>query len=47
VVGMMLGAFIGARLLTIIKASSIRKLVIVLLLAAGVRALAKGLGIWT
>jgi uncharacterized membrane protein YfcA len=47
VIGMMLGAFIGARLLTIIKASSIRKLVIVMLLAAGVRALAKGLGIWT
>ena len=42
VIGMMLGAFIGARLLTIIKASSIRKLVIVMLLAAGVRALAKG-----
>ena len=35
VIGMMLGAFIGARLLTIIKASSIRQLVIVLLLAAG------------
>jgi len=46
VVGMMLGAFIGARLLKIIKASTIRKLVIALLLAAGVRALAKGLGLW-
>lgn len=46
VIGMMLGAFIGARLLTVIKASTIRKLVIVLLLAAGVRALAKGAGLW-
>jgi uncharacterized membrane protein YfcA len=46
VIGMMLGAFIGARLLTIIKASSIRKLVIVMLFAAGVRALAKGAGLW-
>ncbi|MDB5811661.1 MAG: Sulfite exporter TauE/SafE [Betaproteobacteria bacterium] len=47
VIGMMFGAFIGARLLTIIKASTIRSLVIALLLAAGVRALAKGLGLWT
>jgi uncharacterized membrane protein YfcA len=47
VIGMMLGAFIGARLLKILKASTIRTLVIVLLLAAGLRALAKGLGIWT
>jgi uncharacterized membrane protein YfcA len=47
VIGMMLGAFIGARLLRIIKAATIRKLVIVLLLAAGLRALAKGLGVWT
>jgi uncharacterized membrane protein YfcA len=47
VIGMMLGAFIGARLLRIIKASAIRKLVIVMLLAAGLRALAKGLDIWT
>jgi uncharacterized membrane protein YfcA len=47
VIGMMLGAFIGARLLRIIKASSIRRLVIVMLLAAGLRALLKGLGLWT
>ncbi|MEO7727608.1 MAG: sulfite exporter TauE/SafE family protein [Burkholderiales bacterium] len=46
VIGMMLGAFIGARLLTIIRASTIRKLVIAVLLAAGLRALAKGLGLW-
>ena len=47
VIGMMLGAFIGVRLLRVIKASVIRKLVIVMLSAAGLRALAKGLGIWT
>lgn len=46
VVGMMLGARIGARLLTVLKASLIRRLVIALLLFAGLRALLKGLGIW-
>jgi uncharacterized membrane protein YfcA len=43
----MLGAFIGGRLLKTLKASMIRKLVIVILLFAGVRALTKGLGWWT
>ena len=47
VIGMMLGARIGVRLLTVAKASSIRKLVIALLLFAGLRALGKGLGVWT
>ena len=47
VIGMMLGAFIGARLLRVVKAATIRKLVIAMLLAAGLRALTKGLGIWT
>lgn len=46
VIGMMLGAFIGARLLHVLKASVVRKMVISLLLFAGVRALLKGLGIW-
>lgn len=46
VVGMMLGARIGARLLTVLKASVIRRLVIGLLLFSGLRALLKGLGIW-
>jgi uncharacterized membrane protein YfcA len=46
VVGMMLGARIGARLLGVMKASSVRRMVLVLLLFAGVRALLKGLGIW-
>ena len=46
VIGMMMGARIGAHLLTILKASAIRNLVIVILLFAGVRTLLKGLGIW-
>jgi uncharacterized membrane protein YfcA len=45
VTGMMIGARIGARLLVILKASVIRRLVIVILLFAGVRTLLKGLGI--
>jgi len=47
VIGMMLGARIGARLLNVLKASVIRKLVVALLLFAGLRALLKGLGLWT
>lgn len=47
VVGMMLGAKIGARLLTVLKASLIRRLVIGMLLFAGGRALMVGLGIGT
>lgn len=46
VVGMMAGAKIGARLLRVLKASVIRKMVIALLLFAGFRALLKGFGIW-
>lgn len=46
IVGMMLGARIGARVLHVVKASVIRRLVMVLLVLAGLRALAKGLGIW-
>jgi uncharacterized membrane protein YfcA len=46
VIGIMLGARIGARLLTVLNASIIRRLVITLLLFAGLRALLKGLGIW-
>jgi hypothetical protein len=46
VVGMMAGAKIGARLLNVLKGSVIRKMVIALLLFAGLRALLKGLGIW-
>ncbi len=46
VIGMMLGAMIGARLLHVLRASVVRKMVISLLLFAGIRALLKGLGIW-
>jgi len=46
VVGMMLGAQIGARLLKVVPAALVRKLVIGLLLFAGLRALLKGLQIW-
>ena len=46
VVGMMLGARIGARLLNVLKGSVVRRLVIAVLLFAGARALLKGLGWW-
>lgn len=46
VVGMMLGAQIGARLLEVLPAALVRRLVIGLLLFAGLRALLKGLEIW-
>jgi len=46
VVGMMLGARIGARLLTVLKAAVVRRLVIGVLGFAGVRALLKGTGVW-
>ncbi len=46
VVGMMLGARIGARLLHVLPGPVIRRLVIAVLLFAGLRALLKGLGWW-
>jgi uncharacterized protein len=46
VVGMMLGAKIGARLLNVLKGSVVRRMVIAVLLFAGIRAMLKGLGIW-
>ena len=46
IVGVMLGARIGARLLRVTPAARVRAIVIVLLASAGVRALLKGLGIW-
>jgi uncharacterized membrane protein YfcA len=47
VLGVVLGARIGARLLTRVHSSVVRRVVVVLLLVAGLRALLKGLGIWT
>lgn len=46
VVGMMLGARIGAQLLGVLKGAAIRRLVIGVLLFAGLRALGKGTGLW-
>jgi uncharacterized membrane protein YfcA len=46
ILGVMLGARIGGRLVRTVQAATIRRLVIVLMLLAGGRALAKGLGIW-
>lgn len=46
IIGMMMGAMIGVRLLKVVKASAIRRMVIGMLLFAGLRALLKGLGIW-
>lgn len=46
IIGIMLGARVGVRLLTRIPASTIRVLIIVLLLVSGLRALLKGLGVW-
>jgi uncharacterized membrane protein YfcA len=46
IIGVMLGAKIGVRLLRVAPAATIRRVVIALLLVAGSRALLKGLGIW-
>ncbi|MBL8347449.1 MAG: sulfite exporter TauE/SafE family protein [Rubrivivax sp.] len=46
VLGMMLGARIGARLLDVLRGAVIRRLVITVLLFAGLRALLKGAGVW-
>jgi hypothetical protein len=46
IIGVMLGARLGARLLRVAPAAVVRRIVIALLLVAGARALAKGLGIW-
>jgi uncharacterized membrane protein YfcA len=45
IVGVMLGSFIGVRILARVKPAAIRYVVILLLLFAGIRALMKGLGI--
>jgi uncharacterized membrane protein YfcA len=44
--GMMLGARIGARLLDVLRGAVVRRLVIAMLLFAGTRALLKGTGVW-
>lgn len=47
VIGMMLGARIGAHVLRVVEAQTVRRLVIVLLFFAALRSLLKGLGVWT
>lgn len=46
VAGMMLGSIIGARVLNVVSAGSVRRLVLALMLFAGLRTLGKGLGLW-
>jgi len=45
IVGAMLGAFVGVRLLHVVSANIVRKVIILTLIAAGFRALLTGLGI--
>ena len=46
ILGVMLGSRIGARLLSSTPATTVRRLVIAVLLVAGLRALLRGLGLW-
>jgi hypothetical protein len=46
ILGVMLGARIGGRLLRTARAATVRRVVIALLVVAGSRALLKGLGVW-
>jgi uncharacterized protein len=46
IIGVMLGARIGVRLLRTVSVRGVRRLVVVLLLLAGLRAFLKGLGVW-
>ena len=47
IIGVMLGARIGVRLLRVAPAALVRRTVMALLLLAGSRALLKGLGVWS
>ena len=46
ILGIMLGARVGARLLHTMPAATVRRVVIVAMLIAGIRALLRGLGLW-
>ncbi|HUN67664.1 MAG TPA: sulfite exporter TauE/SafE family protein [Burkholderiales bacterium] len=46
ILGVVLGSRIGAALLRTLRAATVRRLVIVVMLLAGARALLRGLGIW-
>lgn len=47
IIGIMLGSMIGVRILAKTKPAAIRNIVITMLFFAGLRAMLKGLGIWT
>ena len=47
IIGAMLGARLGVRWLRTVSPVTVRRLVVVLLLVAGLRALLKGLGVWS
>src|SRR5262245_33361924 len=47
ILGVMLGSRIGARLLAVTPAETVRRVVVVAMLLAGARALLRGLGLWT
>ncbi len=47
IIGMMLGSMLGVRILARTKPAAIRNIVVTMLFLAGLRALLKGLGIWT
>jgi uncharacterized membrane protein YfcA len=47
ILGVMLGSRIGARLLAVTPTAVVRRIVVVAMLLAGVRALLRGLGLWT
>ena len=46
IIGVMLGARVGVRVLRVVSAGAVRRLVVIVLLAAGLRAILKGLGVW-
>lgn len=46
IIGIMLGSFLGVKILAVAKPSIVRYIVIIMLFFAGARALLKGLGIW-
>jgi uncharacterized membrane protein YfcA len=47
IIGVMLGAKLGVRLLRVAPSSVVRRIVLAVLLVAGLRALLKGLGLWS
>ncbi len=47
IIGIMLGSIVGVRILAKTRPAVVRYIVIIMLLFAGLRALLKGLGIWT